>query len=41
MRNQSTTDTGPIRSETGLADGLRSEDAGLSKSNGIGYLQVG
>jgi len=32
---------GPTRLEMGLADGLRSEDAGLSKSNGIGYLQVG
>ena len=33
--------TGPIGCEAELADRLRSADAGLSKSNGIGYLQVG
>jgi hypothetical protein len=41
MRDQSTTDTDPIRCEAGLADGLRSGDAGLSKSNSSVHLQVG
>ena len=39
MRDQST--TGPIRCETGLADGLRSEDSGSREPRSIGYLQVG